>query len=807
MISKLIGHKLTTLLIALGCVFSLSLAAPWQEAYGASSNNNTSVKSQKASAKGSTKAASKASSNTASKTSAKSGAKSGAKASTKASAKKSTASKSTKAKKSIAKTSKSSNSSKSAKSSKAVKAAAAAAAVGAAGAALANQYVESKVDPYMITSYAKEMDRINADLSLDSFNKMPKSRISKMREAYVQAENAFKRGDEALGFKIQKEQLEGYPLNIWLTYYYLGYNIRPEKFEAALAFIQSNKQSELSALLKDRYANYLSDERDYERLARLIGPKPFDESKLTTLTFNQKAQMCRFYEANWPLNKVNEDAITFATRVYLDLTKRPLSCNALISLFDAKGYLTDKLMLKRYENAYVLRYYQDTTNSLAKQLERTSFGDRVKVQMELYEDPGTLFEKITDNDEQAHRAAVLAFKRFANLSPLEARNNFNKFIKTYEPSEAELVDIYQIFASSFLGRSFSLQDVLWVDKNLPAVAWSTQLKEQRLRRAIYFAQWDNVYILIDHLPQDLQKNINWRYWKGRAAYELGKTNEALGILEDVAKDRSFFGFYAAQALGVEYAFNYVKIDPNFSFPMDIANNQAAIRFLELYALDDDDAIYEWREIAKRSPEHEAMVMAQWALQSGNVRYAIDFVVSSQKWDALDYRFPIAYKELFEQYAQESQVPLSFLYGISRQESMLNHKIKSLAGAVGLMQVMPGTARDIAKKEKWKFEGNASLTDPQTNIQYGSTYLKWMLEKFDNNRVLAAAAYNAGPGRIPQWKSKDGIYRDAAMYVECIPFEETRKYVQNVLLYDAIYNFLITGKKGELMRKSELSYIY
>lgn len=417
------------------------------------------------------------------------------------------------------------------------------------------------------------------------------------------------------------------------------------------------------------------------------------------------------------------------------------------------------------------------------------------------------FEKITTNDEQAHRAAVLAFKRFANLSPLEARNNFDKFIKTYEPSEAELVDIYQIFASSFLGRSFTLKDVLWVDKNLPAVAWSTQLKEQRLRRAIYFAQWDNVYILIDHLPQDLQKNINWRYWKGRAAYELGKTNEALGILEDVAKDRSFFGFYAAQALGVECAFNYVKIDPNFSFPMDIANNQAAIRFLELYALDDDDAIYEWREIAKRSPEHEAMVMAQWALQTGNVRYAIDFVVSSQKWDALDYRFPIAYKEMFEQYAQESQVPLSFLYGISRQESMLNHKIKSWAGAVGLMQVMPGTARDIAKKEKWKFEGNASLLDPQTNIQYGSTYLKWMLEKFDNNRVLAAAAYNAGPGRIPQWKSNDGIYRDAAMYIECIPFEETRKYVQNVLLYDAIYNFLITGNKGELMRKSELSYIY
>lgn len=662
--------------------------------------------------------------------------------------------------------------------------------------------VTSTIDPTLWSSLDTK-----SNLSLTEFDKLPKSRISKMRDAYVQAQNAFKRGDEVLGFQIQKEQLQGYPLNVWLTYYYLGYNIRPEKFDAALKFINSSEHHELSALLKERYARYLSDEHDYERLSLLIGSKPFDESKLSSLNFNQKSQICRFYEANWPLNKVNEDAISFATRVYLDLSKKPVSCNALMVLFDAKGYLTDKLILKRYENAYVQRYYQDTTKSLAHSLESTTFGKRIKAQMALYDEPNTLFDKVAGNSESEHRTAVLAFKRYANLSPLAARNDFNKFIKTYDPSEAELVDIYQIFALSFLGRSYSLEDVQWVDKNLPALAWSTKLKELRLRRAIYFAQWDKVYVLIDHLPQDVRNAINWRYWKGRAAFEMGKSNEAALLLSEVAKDRSFFGFYAAQALNSDYAFNYLKIDPKFSFPMDIAHNKAALRFLELYALDDDNAIYEWREIAKHAPEHEAMVMAQWALQSGNVRYAIDFVVSSQRWDALDYRFPLAYRSLFEQYAKESTVPLSFLYGISRQESMLNHKIKSWAGAVGLMQVMPGTARDIARKEKWQFKGVGSLTDPETNIRYGSTYLKWMLEKFDNNRVLAAAAYNAGPGRIIKWQSTDGIYRDAAMYIECIPFEETRKYVQNVLLYDAIYDFLLTGKKGSLMRKSELSYIY
>ena len=148
--------------------------------------------------------------------------------------------------------------------------------------------------------------------------------------------------DEALGFAIQREQLQGYPLNIWLNYYYLAYNIRTEKFDAVMKFIQSNEQGELSALLKDRYARYFSDQRDYEHLSQLIGPKPFDETKLSTLSFNQKSQMCRFYEANWPLDKVSEDAVSYATRIYLDLSKRPMSCNGLMSLFDAKGYLTLK---------------------------------------------------------------------------------------------------------------------------------------------------------------------------------------------------------------------------------------------------------------------------------------------------------------------------------------------------------------------------------------------------------------------------------------------------------------------------------
>lgn len=645
------------------------------------------------------------------------------------------------------------------------------------------------------------------NITLDSFNALPKSRISWMREAYEQAVAAFHNGDEALGLKIQYEKLQGYPLNVWLNYYYLSYNVRADKLPAVMSFIQSGQHHELAALLKERYAKFLSDEHDYEALAQLLGPKSIDESKRSSLTTAQKKELCRFYEANWALNRVNESAISFASRIYLELGNRPQECGPLLALFDAKGYLSDKLILKRYESAYVERYYQETTQSLARELARTPFSARVRLLQKLYDDPSQLFAEVLTNDATDHRVAVLAFMRYANMSPEAARADLKRFITLFRPSSTELIGIYQLFAQNFLGRSYGLNDVNWVDRTLPALAWNDELKEMRLRRAIYFAKWDKVYVLIDHLAPETRTAINWRYWKGRAAKELGFTDEAQNLLTSVAQDRSFFGFYAAQTMGLDYAWNHARLEPEYSFPLDIAHNKSALRFFELFALEDANAIYEWHELIKHSPKHEAMVMAQWALQTGNIKYAIDYVITSGNWDALDYRFPIAFRDYFEHYADENYVDLSFLYGIARQESMLNPKVRSWAGAVGLMQVMPGTARDIARKEEWRYRGSGSLTDPETNIRYGSTYIRWMLERFDYNRILAAAAYNAGPMRIPQWISTDGQRRDAAMFIESIPFAETRKYVQNVLLYDAIYNYLLTGRKGDLLKPSEFSYAY
>ncbi len=634
------------------------------------------------------------------------------------------------------------------------------------------------------------------------------SQVEQQRAAYIEARQAFKTGDAQRGLELRNSRLlRNYPLAVWLDYYSLSEDPSMDKYPQVIEFIRSKRQQELGMLLRDRYIDLMGDNRRYREVLELFANElPYaDKARLTKA---QLGAQCRFYEAQWALGQAGEQAPAFAGKIYQQLSARPAACTGLIALYDSKGYLSDAVRLEKFERAYVARDYANTTRSLAAALERTKFAARVNAAMTLYDQPGQLFSRLKEPASVAdQRIAAMAFMRWANLNPDDARASLKAFKAKYHPSDADLLGIYQILSEKMLGRNRSLSDVKWVDQNLPEVGWSEAIKEQRMRRAIWFAQWKTVYVLYDHLDPAEQQKINWRYWKGRAAMELGHKSEGRSILREVAQDRSFFGFYAAQSLGTDYAFNHEKLNPNVKWPQTVAGNPAVIRFFELYAMNDGNAIYEWREIARQSSRDEAMLMAQWALQNGNSRYAIDSVVSSGNWDALDYRFPIAYRPIYEHNSRTQNVDLSFIYGISRQESMLNPVIRSPAGAVGLMQLMPGTASDVSRKNKWPYAGTQDLVVPENTVRLGTAYLRQMLDKFDNNRVLAAAAYNAGPGRIPQWKSKDGRKRDAAMFVESIPFQETRTYVQNVLLYDSIYSKLLTGNEHDLIYRHEMAYSY
>ncbi len=632
------------------------------------------------------------------------------------------------------------------------------------------------------------------------------AKIQEQRDAFLVAKLAMKNGDISLARKLQSGVLKDYPLNIYLDYWYLANEPSVGKFKEVKRFIDSKKHLELSYYLKNRYINYLADKGYFKQVLSLFdNKKPFESE--TNLNRQQTKNQCRFYEALWHTGKADASAVAFSTKLYQNVNSYPDECEGLMTLWKMKGYKTDKIILEKFERLYINKRYKSNTIDLSKELLNSSFSSRVSTLMKIYDNPEDLFSIVNNSFEENHRAAVLAFKRYASVAPEQAVMRFNEFVEKFAPSEAEILGIKQIIARDYLGRLTSLDKVKWVDDNLPVIGWTDELKEMRARRAIWYGQWDIVYAVIDYLPSYEKNSINWRYWKGRSAYLTDRKDEGRKILKEVAKDRSFFGFLAAQQLNVSMPFNHKRLSKNVCWPDTIADNKAVQRFFELNVLDDPNASLEWKEIAKNSSDDEALLMADWALKNGYINYSILSITLGNRWDALSYRFPIAYLDLYKKYANSHNVSLSFLYGVTRQESMMNPYVKSPAGAVGLMQLMPATAKLVSKKNKWDYKGVSSLTLPENNIRLGSAYLREMLDRFDNNRILAAVAYNAGPGRVMRWKSNDGYTRDTAMYVENIPFDETRKYVQNVLLYDAIYNKLLTGKAGALLESHEMAYRY
>ncbi len=632
-----------------------------------------------------------------------------------------------------------------------------------------------------------------------------KDKVTQQREQYIKAKDAILDGRLMEASRIKNTYLKDYPLNIWLDYYYLSRNISNETFKDGMKFIKDQKHHELGALLKQRYINYFAKQNDFKKIAAILDKKPFNNTN--NLNFRQKALMCRFYEANWHINKASTEAVSFATSLYLSLNSKPQDCNGLMGLLETNGYITDALKIKKIEKAYIEKDYKSSLLSIVNSLQNEKLKQRAIAYMALYEEPQNLFEVIKNNNPSNTRVAVLVFKRLANTDTKKAVTLLDDFIKRYKPSDVETIDIYQIIAKNLLDRNASLEDIKWIDDNLPVIAWSEYIQTQRLRRAIYHSQWKVVDVLIDNLSSYEKNQVNWRYFKARAQKELGQIQNANELFIKLAKDRSFYGFLAAQSIGYPMSYNHIKLKKGLKFPQGIYKSKASLRYFELEALGDNNSIYEWREVAKYGTHDEALLMAQWALDNNKFNLAIDTVISSKRWDYLDYRFPIAYEDVYQLNSKEFDIPLSFIYGISRQESMLNASIKSHAGAVGLMQLMPGTAKQMARKHKAKYKNSRDLVDPKLNVFLGTAYLRYLMDKFDNNRVLVAVGYNAGPGRAINWASKDGKTRDVAQYVENIPFKETRQYVQNVILYDAIYYKLINNKEKPLLTTQEFKYKY
>lgn len=325
-------------------------------------------------------------------------------------------------------------------------------------------------------------------------------------------------------------------------------------------------------------------------------------------------------------------------------------------------------------------------------------------------------------------------------------------------------------------------------RDLPPGVGDDEAARWRIRVGLRNQDWADVLEAIGSMSDEVARESTWRYWQARALAAQGYYIMAEQIYLALAGERSYYGFLAADRMELPYAFRHKSTAADETIIGRLATTPELIRARELFAVDlDSRGRIEWQEAMANLDTAERAQASLLAHRWGWYSRAISAASSGGLHDDLDLRFPAPYRAWFEALAGQANIPVTWAYGIARSESLFMRDVASPAGAIGLMQLMPATGKRTARQIRIPYRGRESLLDPHTNITLGTSYLGKMLQRFDGHQVLATAAYNAGPHRVDEWLP-DGASIDADIWVETVPFRETRGYLQRVLASEVVFNW-------------------
>lgn len=309
----------------------------------------------------------------------------------------------------------------------------------------------------------------------------------------------------------------------------------------------------------------------------------------------------------------------------------------------------------------------------------------------------------------------------------------------------------------------------------------------RVRAALRVQDWPEVLAGVNAMGGQQQHDAAWQYWKARALQASGKTIEAREIFAPLSGDFHFYGQLASAELADSPVLSEDKpaYKPDPQAIAEISAVPGVQRTLALYRMGmRSEALEEWRWALRNFNDRELLTAAEIARRNEMYDRAIGAADKTVSVHDFSLRYLAPYRTELQEHLREHGLDEAWVYGLMRQESRFATGAKSDVGAAGLMQVMPSTARWVAKKLGLKSYRNALIHQLDTNLRIGTYYMKSVLSQSENNPVLASAAYNAGPIRALQWRGDQSL--EGAIYAETIPYEETRDYVEKVMSNTVYY---------------------
>lgn len=333
-----------------------------------------------------------------------------------------------------------------------------------------------------------------------------------------------------------------------------------------------------------------------------------------------------------------------------------------------------------------------------------------------------------------------------------------------------------------------------------------QLLAWRARVAMVHEQWQVVYESIQAMPLADQASAKWRYWRGRALAEMGRP-DALIAYASISGEANYYGFLAAQKLGQPLSLcpETLMVDPVLR--EQLLSDPVLQRALALYQVGlmshARSTWFKWLAHVPAAKQHQAALLAA---SVGWHDRTIATLANTGMMRAYHLRFPLGHQDDIDQATQAHQVDPALVYGLMRAESSLQPDALSPAGAMGLLQLMPSTARAVARRQGEVLASAKDLHQPKVNIQLGVAHLAELEEKYAGDWRLVAAAYNAGPHAVDRWLARPQVARDIApdVWIETLPFYETRDYVPRVLAFATIYEWQLARPPAVLSKHVALS---
>ena len=470
-------------------------------------------------------------------------------------------------------------------------------------------------------------------------------------------------------------------------------------------------------------------------------------------------------------------------------------CDPVFEWMREAGQLTEADYRARFELAVEAREFT-RARWLARSLDETSLqqaNDWLQAQSRPEKFAASHAER--QDNELSREQLAYAVERITFRDPQEALDTWSSLERSYEfPSRLRHSTLRHI--ALWMARD-NLPGAYELLTSLPLDAQDEEVMRWRARTSLRAGNWTDLLNDIAMMDAGQRDAEQWRYWRGIALARSGRVVAARAVLEPLAAERDYYGFLAADELGIEYALGHVSLQADEAIIESLAARPGLIRARELFLGGEDSrGRSEWDAAVAGLPEQDKIQAALLAHRWGWHSRAIATAASAGRYDDLALRYPLPFKQSFEQHASTASIPTTWALGIARSESLFMRDVRSRAGAIGLMQLMPATGRSVAREISLPYSGLDTLTDPHQNIRLGTTYLGNMAARYDGNRVLATAAYNAGPHRVDRWLPQKDVV-DARVWIETIPFNETRKYVRRVMAAETIFHWRMTGETSRL----------